>query len=233
MPNYTVPPVNYNAFGSVINQPDSPQDYVNTSRAQIIEPPAPINTTGYDLSADIPAAQSQRAEVVEPDRFTTFIESVEKWRTSPGKTPLRYKSPEGGLDTIGIGHKLTQTEIDNNAVHGFDLDTLTKEQARAILKKDLPEYKSMLKADLKNNYKNYKMKQPIDYDTLDPKRQEMLLDFTFNLGGLKKFPKFTEAVLKGDMATAKKEYKRKFTDDKGVTKELKDRNEQFYNTYLK
>jgi GH24 family phage-related lysozyme (muramidase) len=178
--------------------------------------------------------ESSRAEVVDtPDRFTTYIERVEGFKTGEGKTPFRYTSPEGGLDTIGLGHKLTQKEVDSNSVYGFDLDTLTKEQAKEIFKKDLPKYEKMLKSDLKTNYKKYKMKQPINYDTLNRKQQEMFLDFTFNLGSLRSFPKFTEAVLKGDMATARKEYKRTFTNDKGVTKEVKDRNEQFYNTYLK
>jgi GH24 family phage-related lysozyme (muramidase) len=178
--------------------------------------------------------ESSRAEVVDTsDRFTTYIERVEGFKTGEGKTPFRYTSPEGGLDTIGLGHKLTQKEVDSNSVYGFDLDTLTKEQAKEIFKKDLPKYEKMLKSDLKTNYKKYKMKQPINYDTLNRKQQEMFLDFTFNLGSLRSFPKFTEAVLKGDMATARKEYKRTFTNDKGVTKEVKDRNEQFYNTYLK
>jgi GH24 family phage-related lysozyme (muramidase) len=91
----------------------------------------------------------------------------------------------------------------------------------------------MLKSDLKTNYKEYEMEQPIDYDTLNQKQKEMFLDFTFNLGSLKSFPKFTEAVLKGDMATARKEYKRYFENDKGEVKEVKDRNEQFFKTYLK
>ena len=177
--------------------------------------------------------ESSRAEVVDtPDRFTNYIERVEGFKTGKGKTPFRYESPEGGLDTVGLGHKLTQDEIDSNSVYGFDLDTLTKEQAKEIFRRDLTKYEKMLKSDLKTNYKKYEMKQPIDYDTLNQKKKEMLLDFTFNLGSLKGFPKFTEAVLKGDMDTARKEYKRYYKEN-GKNKEVKDRNEQFFETYLK
>lgn len=198
-------PVNYDAFGNVISQPETE------------------------------VLMSRQAQVVDPvdDRFTNYIERVEGFKTGKGKTPFRYPSPEGGLDTIGLGHKLTQDEIDSNSVYGFDLDTLTKEQSKEIFRQDLIKYEKMLKSDLKTNYKKYEMKQPIDYDTLNKKQQEMLLDFTFNLGSLKSFPKFTEAVLKGDMATARKEYKRYFENDKGEVKEVKDRNEQFFKTYLK
>jgi GH24 family phage-related lysozyme (muramidase) len=173
-------PVNYDAFGNVVSQPET--EVLMSRQAQIVDP--------------------------VDDRFTNYIERVEGFKTGKGKTPFRYESPEGGLDTVGLGHKLTQDEIDSNSVYGFDLDTLTKEQSKEIFSQDLIKYEKMLKSDLKTNYKKYEMEQPIDYDTLNRKQQEILLDFTFNLGSLKGFPKFTEAVLKGDMDTARKEYKR-------------------------
>jgi GH24 family phage-related lysozyme (muramidase) len=197
-------PVNYDAFGNVISQPET--EVLMSRQAQIVDP--------------------------VDDRFINYIERVEGYETGKGKTPFRYESPEGGLDTVGLGHKLTQDEIDSNSVYGFDLDTLTKEQVKEIFREDLIKYEKMLKSDLKTNYKEYEMEQPIDYDTLNQKQKEMFLDFTFNLGSLKSFPKFTEAVLKGDMATARKEYKRYFENDKGEVKEVKDRNEQFFKTYL-
>ena len=63
----------------------------------------------------------------------------------------------------------------------------------------------------------------------------MLLDFTFNGGSPKTvFPKFTKAVINNDVAGMKREYKRYFYE-KGskVKKELKSRNELFYNYFLK
>ena len=197
-------PVNYDTFGNVVSQPET--EVLMSRQAQIVDP--------------------------VDDRFTNYIERVEGFKTGKGKTPFRYESPEGGLDTVGIGHKLTQDEIDSNSVYNFDLDTLTKEQAKEIFRRDLIKYERMLESDLETNHKKYGMGQPIDYDTLNQKQKEMLLDFTFNLGSLKGFPKFTEAVLKGDMDTARKEYKRYYKEN-GKNKEVKDRNEQFFETYLK
>lgn len=55
----------------------------------------------------------------------------------------------------------------------------------------------------------------------------------YNLGDVtKKFPKFTEAVLKGNLEEQRKQYKRYYKDEKGRTKEVKDRNEKFYDRYL-
>jgi len=68
---------------------------------------------------------------------------------------------------------------------------------------------------------------------LNDNQEEMLIDFVFNLGTLKKFPKFTEAVFKKDWETAKKEYKRSYSDDKGTRHELIGRNTTFFNKFLK
>ena len=50
---------------------------------------------------------------------------------------IRHKSEEGGLDTVGYGHKLTETEIAANRVYEYNLDTLTKEKSYDILLRDL------------------------------------------------------------------------------------------------
>jgi len=63
-----------------------------------------------------------------------------------------------------------------------------------------------------------------DWDTLPDNVKLALTDFSYNLGSLKKFPKFTQAVIDNDLETAKKEYKR-YYKDKGVKKEMTKRNE--------
>ena len=61
----------------------------------------------------------------------------------------------------------------------------------------------------------------------------MLLDFVFNLGTTKKFPKFTKGVLDNDVEVILSEYKRFYNDtDTHELKELRYRNEMFYQTYL-
>jgi len=187
--------INYDAFGNVIASPET--EVLMTSRATPDE---------------------------SQDRFVNYLKRVEGVKRDQGKTPFRYASPEGGTDTIGIGHKLTDEEVQNNSVYGYDLDTLTQSEVDAILRLDLLKYRNNLDKELKSKY-NKSL-----YD-LDSKQQEMLLDFKFNLGSLGGFPKFTKAVLAGDTATMKKEYKRYFKEN-GVSKEVKDRNEQFFKTYL-
>jgi hypothetical protein len=57
----------------------------------------------------------------------------------------------------------------------------------------------------------------------------MLFDFEYNVAnGIKEFPKFSDAVIKGDYATALNESKRHYTDDKtGEKKEMTTRNQLF------
>jgi hypothetical protein len=93
-----------------------------------------------------------------------------------------------------------------------------------------------------------------DWDTLDPKRKQMLVDYQFNLkGGISKFPEFTKAVIANDLDKMREEYKRHYRPDmdtgkknrtkggvleirpdKQTTKykELTRRNEKFFNKYL-
>ena len=60
-----------------------------------------------------------------------------------------------------------------------------------------------------------------------------MVDFVFNLGSLKGFPKFTKALNCKDWETAKKEYKRYYKTPQGKWKELKNRNKLFFDRFLK
>jgi GH24 family phage-related lysozyme (muramidase) len=55
----------------------------------------------------------------------------------------------------------------------------------------------------------------------------MFIDFAFNMGTLKKFPKFTEFALKNDLSGMKDQYKRY-----AGGKELKGRNTEFLKRFL-
>jgi len=187
---------------------------------------------GGGSGADI---QASRAQLVEPqfsERFTNYLQKVEGLKTDTGKTPFRYESAEGGNDTVGIGHKLTDAEVKSGKVYGYDLKTLTKEQVQDILQKDLDKTKSVLSKNLTNKYKK-------SFEDLTPKQQEMLLDLQFNVkdsgkgGGILEFPKFTEALLKNDLETMRKEYKRYYTDPETKKNVSLGRNKDFFNTYLK
>jgi GH24 family phage-related lysozyme (muramidase) len=155
-----------------------------------------------------------------------FIEYIKKTENDPLRvkgTNAVHASPEGGLDTVGYGHKLTPEEAKTGKVYGIPLDKITPEKADQILRMDL----DVKEQELRNTFGRR-------YTMLSPKQREMLLDFSFNLGTqgmIKGFPKFTSAVLNNDMETASKEYKRNYTDAKGVKKPLA-RNEDFYKLFF-
>jgi GH24 family phage-related lysozyme (muramidase) len=168
------------------------------------------------------------------DDFINYLIDVEGTRKKRGKH-YAYKSPEGGAKTIGYGHKIKKGE---NFRGG-----LTETQAKLLLESDLMDSASAVEKKIGK-----------DWDTLDPKRKQMLVDYQFNLkGGISKFPEFTKAVIANDLDKMREEYKRHYRPDmdtgkknrtkggvleirpdKQTTKykELTRRNEKFFNKYL-
>lgn len=238
-----------NPFNAAVNEARQKYNEANSMDSMPPEPPAIIDVQpaqseaqywkerlgdgfGGGSGADMVASRAQLVEPQFSERFTGYLQKVEGLKTDTGKTPFRYKSPEGGNDTVGIGHKLTDAEVKSGKVYGYDLKTLTKEQAQDILQKDLAKTKSVLSKNLTNKYKK-------SFEDLTPKQQEMLLDLQFNVkdsgkgGGILEFPKFTEALLKNDLETMRKEYKRYYKDPKTKENVSLGRNKDFFNTYLK
>lgn len=149
-----------------------------------------------------------------------FLNYIKKAENAPlflsGTNALPHKSAEGGNDTIGYGHKLTNEEIESGKVYGYDINTLNKNQSNTILIRDLEEKDKILINKLGT-----------EYTELDPRRKQMLLDIQFNvIGGIDSFPKFTEAVLDNDINTMQEEYKRYFKNKQGEYQELA-RNKSF------
>jgi GH24 family phage-related lysozyme (muramidase) len=148
--------------------------------------------------------------------FLNYVKSAENDQLSKTGTGMIQESPEGGNDTVGYGHKLTDEEIASGKVYGYNINNLNKNQANTILIRDLEE---------KNKILNNKLGTA--YTDLDPKRKQMLLDIQFNVrDGIDSFPKFTEAVLNNDTDTMKKQYKRYFKNKQDKYVELA-RNKQF------
>jgi len=148
--------------------------------------------------------------------FLNYVKSAENDQLFKTGTGMIQESPEGGNDTVGYGHKLTDEEIASGKVYGYNINNLNKNQANTILIRDLEE---------KNKILNNKLGTA--YTDLDPKRKQMLLDIQFNVrDGIDSFPKFTEAVLNNDTDTMKKQYKRYFKNKQDKYVELA-RNKQF------
>lgn len=170
---------------------------------------------------DVPPTNNiqQASNAILSNDFINYIKSVENaQKEGYDKTNHLWfptKSVEGGFPTIGYGHKI-QTN--------HELDAYKKGISDSAVE-------SLLKSDLSiankhvHEYINHRYKVDL---MLNPRQNEMLTDFAFNLGSLKKFPKFVDAVLKNDKSVQQKEYKRY-----SGGKELKQRNVTFYNRYLK
>jgi len=163
--------------------------------------------------------------VLKDKNFLNYMKKVENNALANGvKSKLIHKSPEGGTDTVGFGHKLTAEEVKTNTVYGYDLSKLTIPQAEDIFKRDLQKTNKQL-------FKKYKDK----YVQLDDRRKRMLIDFQFNVRNFNKdsvFPSFKKALFKGDEKGMKKEYKRGFYTKDKVFKSLA-RNKDFANQFFK
>ncbi len=142
--------------------------------------------------------------------FIDYIKKVENQGKVGYNTEKKlwfpHKSFEGGSDTIGYGHKIQKGEDYSKGI--------TNAQAEDLLKQDLAKAKQQVYKELGGV-------------KLTPQQEEMFIDFVFNMGTLKKFPKFTEFALKNDLEGMKSQYKRY-----AGGKELKGRNTEFLKRFL-
>ena len=142
--------------------------------------------------------------------FTDYIKKVENQGkvgyNAEKKLWFPHKSFEGGSDTIGYGHKIQKGEDFSKGI--------TDAQAESLLNTDLAKAKQQVYKELGGV-------------KLTPQQEEMFIDFVFNMGTLKKFPKFTEFALKNDLEGMKSQYKRY-----AGGKELKGRNSEFLKRFL-
>ena len=170
---------------------------------------------------DMPPAHVQRAESNKfSNKLINYIKHVENGNKSGYKNGKWYPIPsiEGGTPTIAYGHKITGRG--SNYANG-----LTDHEANELLNRDLESAKQIVYHDI---HHMFKVKLP----TLDADKEEMLIDFAYNLGTLDKFPKFVRAVLTNDWKTAAKEYKRTATEKNGNKIDL-GRNKVFFDVFLK
>ena len=153
---------------------------------------------------------AQKSSFVLNQSFIDYIKRVE----NAGKTGFNkkknlwfpHKSFEGGSDTIGYGHKIQPGEDFSKGI--------TDAQAEALLRKDLQKAQAQVNKELGGR-------------PLNQKQMEMFVDFVFNMGTLKKFPKFTQAALKNDLTGMKAQYKRN-----AGGRELTGRNTAFLQRFL-
>lgn len=146
----------------------------------------------------------------DPD-FVDYIKNVEGKVIDPNTGLHKAYKDDVGVVTIGYGHS-------------------EKTDPSIKLGMKIPETKAvkLLQTDLKRHEQivlNYVQKR-FPGKRLDDEQLQMLTDFSFN-AGITKFPNFAKAVVNKDWETAKKEYKRY-----AGGRELKNRNQNFYNKFL-
>jgi GH24 family phage-related lysozyme (muramidase) len=177
-----------------------------------MEPYVPKNTDFTGMST------AKKFEVSA--NFIKYLKRVENNIKKGFKNGKWYPHPavEGGKSwDIGYGHKITAKDDMAKFRNG-----LTEQEVMALLKNDIEKAKTEVENYLKNN------RLPTN---LSQHQWEMLIDYSYNLGTVRKFPEMVKAVVFKDLSKAKREYKR-FGTFGGTKKEL-GRNAEFYNTYLK
>lgn len=106
----------------------------------------------------------------------------------------RYASVEGGTDTIGIGHKMSEEEHKGGYVliGGQKIDVtngLKEEQILQLWEQDDMEHTERLKNDLKD--------RGLNMDSLTPEMTKVLKRLTYNMGSVPN--SLTDSLSKGDM----------------------------------
>ncbi len=184
--------------------------------------------SGFTVNEGEAISNNIENNIYNEKSFESYIKTVENDKLLNGSFKnFRHKSPEGGLDTIAFGHKLTPEEQKTNTVYDYDLSKITKDNfleiSNDILRKDLQKTEKILINTHGNKFIN-----------LDKRRKQMLIDMQFNVRNFNKpevFKKFKKALFAGDEEGMKKEYKRVFTDKNGKVKPLA-RNKFFKKYFL-
>ncbi len=185
---------------------------------QATPPPAQIRQP----AAIVRSAEPQANSLVTTD-FLNYIKKAENpnfvgW----DKTRKRWyphKDPSGGFN-IGYGHHFqTNEEYQKYAKQG-----MSNEEVEKLLVDDILKAKKVVQQYIQRRYK-------VNLQ-LSLKQEQMLVDYVFNMGGLDKFPKMVDAVLRSDKEKMRKEYKR-YAKIGGEVKEIKGRNDQFAAAFMR
>jgi GH24 family phage-related lysozyme (muramidase) len=176
-----------------------------------------------DLDIPTPAQHQPASNTIINSDFLKFVMNVEnaelKGRDPKTKIWHPHSSPEGGSETVGYGHKL------KNGPNVQKHTNLSDKDVVKLLRDDLVEANKKVHQYVEKVYGAKIL--------LNQKQEEMLTEFAFNLGGLDKFPKFVDGVLRNDMNIMKKEFKRNYKTPAGERKTLDRRNQLFYDRFLK
>ena len=167
-------------------------------------------------------AEPKTGGVVTPE-FLGYIRGVENpQRVGWDKTRklwFPHKDPSGGFN-IGYGHHFQSMED----YQRYKTSGMSNEGVEKLLVQDILAARKVIQKYIQRRYK-------VNLQ-LTPHQEQMLIDYVFNSGGLEKFPKMVDAVLRSDKEKMRKEYKR-FAKIGGQKKELAGRNQQFASNFMR
>ena len=167
-----------------------------------------------DIKPEDRSAKFLKDSVVPPEPFNNFETSLAEVENAQ-KVGLKddiwtaHPSPEGGLDTIGYGHKITQAEQDA----GTYKNGITNEGAIRLFRKDIKKHADIVRKNVK------------DFDTFPQKYQDILVNIAFNTGSVKenKWPSLLKAMRAGDDKTVREQSITSFLNPQNKRQYLKTR----------
>jgi len=155
--------------------------------------------------------------------FVEYMKDVEndklrdKFKLDPSYITTPHDSPEGGTKTTGYGHKLAPGEAEFG---------MNEQQTNERLEKDLTTALHKSGAYVDATFGGGA------WDGLPPSKKEALADYQYNLkGGVAKFPKLTEAIIKDNQPEMVRQFRRNYTDKDGVKKDMDTRNQKWWTKY--
>lgn len=184
-----------------------------------------LRKTGFPLLQDGGNEENrgeseQVSEVTQPNILLSTLAELEN-ASGAGLRNGRYfphASPEGGTDTIGFGHKLTQQEIDSKTItlsDGTALDYsngLAPDEAQRLMEDDFQQAASQVEQEWNKHHGS-----DVRFSNLPSKYQDTLASLAFNVGSLARgnswdWPKLARAMKEGDEETIRQEMMTSFVD---------------------
>ena len=147
------------------------------------------------MSGYVTAAEHLRRKVVE-DKFLKFLVDAESWEN-------RAYPDSSGFWTIGVGHRLTQSELSSGkiSINGEVVkwsDGLTDKQVRGLLEQDLERFRLIVDV--------LRQQAPVG---LNQDQRDALVSFVFNIGAVA-FRRSTlwKRVVAGDLGDVPRQMRR-------------------------
>ena len=195
----------YDAFGLNTDEVKKQEDYIEQRLNSNTTSPTTSNTVS---PTPTPAPTTPTTSPVPAGRMPKSLEEYvdmefERKKAREGFRTKAYASPEGGEDTVGIGHKLTPKEQELGGVFiggklvKVDRNTpLTNEQVRQLYQQDIANHAAAAKNKLN------KLAGEDVWNKLNPMQQYALMDLSFAGGSRMITQDLANAIKMNDMAKA-------------------------------